>query len=483
MKQQRLYPHRSYTANRALDPFHRSGAQIRALFCGNGTGKTYGSLMEAVLLARGEHPHKPNFPVPNEGWIISSSAGQGERVLMPIFRKIMPHLKTGEWAIRGRPGSQRVEWNNGSLWHLLSSEADPDTFAGAEPDWIAMDEEAKAAVADECFARMRHPHQIMWITLTPLNGMTWVYDKIFNQGKHVWRHGRKESHIGDDEDIEIFRGSPMDNLANLDPKYINDMKKRWGANPKELQVRMSGDFVEFAGLILNEFDEKIHVIEQDPSEYFGDWPDGLTHYMGIDSGLKRPYACILFSVDRNGYFYITDEYYIKDSTEAIHPITRKVGRSYHDHAVFIKQFEGMYNPRLIVIDNDVNSPDPHHPEHKIIKIYRDLDIRLTLAQKKGKREHIALIKNWLRPDEHGISKLRVFRRCPNVIAEAHRWRWANAPKDGRAHSDLEHQSHNHTWACVRYISAFNPRWREDSSRRAYGGSSHDQGMISETIGY
>jgi len=486
-------PYRIYNPNDAQRPFHESQATTRGFFTGNRTGKTRAGAQEALWYAYGEHPYRPEIKPPTKGWVVTPVSESGETVIWPEFKKILPPENTMKdhpvygWKRVMKP-NPRIEFNNNSTIYFKSCKGEEQSFEGASLNYVWIDEEATPAVYSACSARLSEKWRSMWMTLTPLHGMTWTYDAVYLKA-----HNNPIA-SGERFDFEVFHGTPYDNLANLEPGYIeNELIAK--CVEEELEARLYGRFVFFAGLILSEFNPAVHVIDARPEDVFPDFPRGMTHYIGIDNALARPFATVVLSVDRDGYFYITDEYYVPDS--------RKLNWGYDDHAQNVKIMQDYYNPALMVIDNDVNQPDPHSPKYSIMDIYRKRGVkRLALAQKRDKYKQIVTMKSWLKiPEAPDVPKLRVFRyphRCiqqdflPGNMAERNwaiwemqRWRWADKPKGDKDHSEAEHPSNNHLMAGCRYISKFNPRYRENQSRvmyrKGYGPKSSPR--ISEKIGY
>ncbi len=67
-----------------------------------------------------------------------------------------------------------------------------EKFQGASLDFVWFDEEPPKDVYDECRMRVIDRVGDIWGTMTPLKGLTWVYDEIYLNSagdNEIW-HGR-----------------------------------------------------------------------------------------------------------------------------------------------------------------------------------------------------------------------------------------------------------------------------------------------------
>src|SRR3546814_19732760 len=54
-----------------------------------------------------------------------------------------------------------------------------DKFAGVPRHWVHFDEEPPKPIYNECLARLVDYNGDHWITMTPVEGMTWIYDDLY----------------------------------------------------------------------------------------------------------------------------------------------------------------------------------------------------------------------------------------------------------------------------------------------------------------
>src|SRR5213078_4149038 len=71
---------------------------------------------------------------------------------------------------------------NESTIEFMSYEQDTEKFAGTSRHGIWFDEEPPQDIYTECLLRTLDVGGDVWITMTPVEGMTWVYDDLYIAG-------------------------------------------------------------------------------------------------------------------------------------------------------------------------------------------------------------------------------------------------------------------------------------------------------------
>ena len=141
-----------------------------------------------------------------------------------------------------------------------------EKFQGASLDFVWFDEEPPALSQSECRMRVLDRAGDIFGTMTPLKGMTFVYDEIYMNRR------------GDPEVWYEF-------MEWADNPYLDkrEVKLMSGAmDDKALASRRYGRFAVGEGLVYPEFDERVHVIP--PFALPADWQDVIS----IDPGLHNP---------------------------------------------------------------------------------------------------------------------------------------------------------------------------------------------------
>jgi phage terminase large subunit-like protein len=148
----------------------------RVVLAGNRTGKSEGSIYEAMLAVLGLHPTR-DFPKSGKAWIVSLDFNMTESTILPMFEEFMPrHIKErSHWS--GKSYCWTIKRPDGGIWKVWfkSSEAGRDKFQSAKLDFIVFDEEPKRTdIFSECEARLIDKAGIWWMAATPLRGTQWL---------------------------------------------------------------------------------------------------------------------------------------------------------------------------------------------------------------------------------------------------------------------------------------------------------------------
>lgn len=157
---------------------------------------------------------------------------------------------------------------------------------GAGKVLIWFDEEPPKDLFEECFVRQEAGITLrILMTMTPIKGMTWVYDDIYLKTSNA--------------DYYVSEADWDDNPW-LTEEQKNVMMR--GLSKEALEVRKKGKFMRRVGLVCPWFQRSIHVVEM------SEIPHGDT-FFGIDFGFSNP-ACGLYArVDYDNNLYIFDGFY------------------------------------------------------------------------------------------------------------------------------------------------------------------------------
>lgn len=254
--------------------FFKSKADGRWIIAGNRAGKTRAEMRECAWWMTGTHPYR-DIPEITHGWCVTLDRDFALSVLLPILLEFLPPSLVGKIE---KGDVVRVHMKSGSTLTFRTYGQGWQKFQGAKIHYAAFDEECPEDVYDEVMVRLidlKGPH---WVAMTPLMGKTWVYKRII-----------EPTH--DPREYKVFSWSTTDN-PHVDPKRV---KKTFGRMAPEIQLaRMSGQFVDLTGLIWPEFDEKIHMVEE------FDLPQHWKLWVGLDGGVRHPFACVCGATDERG---------------------------------------------------------------------------------------------------------------------------------------------------------------------------------------
>jgi len=402
--------------------FHKSTKRNRWIFGGNRSGKSQCGAVETVWLARGIHPFRKN-KANVEGWVVSLS----QQVQRDVAQQKILYYLNPDWIqevvmLSGRKSSL----NNGVIDYILiknifggvskigfkTCDQGREKFQGTSLDFVWFDEEPPRDIYIECKMRVMDKCGDIFGTMTPLKGLTWVYDEIY---------------LNSNEDKEIFviQMEWADNPF-LKKEEIDAMTKTLGAS--EVESRRYGKFNAESGLVYQEFEPDVHIIE--PFSVPKEWYDNIS----IDPGLHNPTSCHWYAVDYDGNVYVIAEHY-------------EAGQNIDYHAKVIKQkCENLgwqkRNGNFIeaLIDPAANQRTLSS-EKTVSELFYDNGILVNTKVNKDLFTGISRVKSYLRNGNNEV-RLYIFNTCVNMIREIKSYWWGEADtpikKDDHAMDDLRY---------------------------------------------
>jgi len=278
-----LQPLKYAKAHFKQQEFFDSLKPIRVLFWGNRVGKTEGCAQEVVRYLTHTHPHK-EIVLPIEVWCACPSYDMQKETTQKKLERYLPadsiehitYVKSGVWG--------EIRLKTGDKISFKSYEQGREKFQGAGKRLIWFDEEPPKDIWQECVVRAEAgvPLDII-MSMTPIKGMTWVYDDLFMQT------GRS--------DLFISEAGWDDN-----PWLGEDQKDQMAANLSDeaIQVRRFGKFVQRVGLVCNWWDREKNLSEYGATNH--DW----SYYEILDGGFSDPAAWLLCGVDQDDNVHIVD---------------------------------------------------------------------------------------------------------------------------------------------------------------------------------
>lgn len=297
--------------------FHKSKARNRWVFGGNRTGKTECGAVEAVWFARGIHPFR-SIDKPTSGWVVSLT-GEVQRDVAQ--KKVLSYLPR-EWihsivmkkGRRDNPDGGIIDFilvkslHGGlSVIGFKSCDQGRSVFQGTSLDWVWFDEEPPQDIYQECRMRVLDKRGDIWGTMTPLLGLTWVYNDIYlnTDDPEIWHQTMS------------WRDNPY-----LDKEELALMERV--LSKEERRSRQYGEFASKSGLVYPEFDQRINVIEP------FDVPKHWQSMISIDPGFVNPLSAHWYAVDGDGNIFVVAEHFAagKDCawhSQRIKEISRQLG--------------------------------------------------------------------------------------------------------------------------------------------------------------
>lgn len=436
-----------YTPHDKQKHFHQSTDFGRLYMGGNRSGKTYGAIVEDIWWCTGKHPYIETPPPPVRGRVVGVSFKEGvEQILLPLFKRLTPpsELKGGSWESAYSARLNMLTFANGSTIEFMSYDQDIEKFAGTSRHFIHFDEEPPKGVFDECLMRIADTEGRYWISMTPVEGITWLFDKIYepitlsddleiieppgpNHGQVV----RSQAH-----EVTIIE---VDQEENPHLSALGRERSMRTLDDEDKEARKSGKFVEMSGLVYKAFNPKVHVIPQflPPKEW--DW------YCSFDHGWNNPTAILWHAVDPEGTVYTFSEIY-------------ESGKTVEEHSTALLMREAVWGrePDLRVGDpamNQVNgitatSVIQEYARHGVYisteQIPRDVSIGVMKIQQYLKMNPRTNKPKWY-----------IMDNCVNLIREMRRLRWKkyeSKKKQGENNkSEQIHKKDDHACDSVRYF--------------------------------
>ena len=403
--------------------FHKSKKRNRWVFGGNRTGKTECGAVETIWLSLGIHPYKQNKKQ-TECWVVSLSTRVQKEVAQAKILKYLPKSNIVDFIMsegkKSSPESGIIECiivknifgNISKIW-FKSCEEGREKFQGASLDFVWFDEEPPEDIYQECKMRVLDKCGEIFGTMTPLKGLTYIYNQIYLNS------------LNDDEIFYIFiswEDNPYLNKKEIE-RLSNSLSK------DEIESRKFGRFSSIdSGLVYTEFDINTHVIE--PFNVPEDWQDILS----IDPGLSNPLSCHWYARDYDGNVYVIAEHYAENKTIEY-------------HADKIKNISNSLNWKQLsngmietLIDSAANQKTLSS-QKSVTELFYENGIACNPKINKDVLSGISKVKTYLK-NINGKTRLYIFSNCTNLIREIKSYRWSShdspIKKDDHALDELRY---------------------------------------------
>ena len=281
-----------------------------------------------------------------------------------------------------------------------------DKFQGTSLDFVWFDEEPPRDIYEECRMRLLDRAGHMFGTMTPLKGLTWVYDEIY----------LNESGNPETWNITMeWADNPY-----LKPAEIEMMTKSMSAD--ELESRRFGKFAAQGGLVYPEFEQCEHVIAPFPVP--PEWYDNIS----IDPGLSNPLSAHWYAVDYDGNIYVIAEHY-------------EAGKDIAHHAGRIKEICARLNwhkdrsGNIGALIDSAASQRTLAANKSVCELFIEHGISVNPRVNKDMFSGIQRVKARLRGAD-GRAKLFIFKNCVNLIREIKGYFWGDddSPKKKNDHA-------------------------------------------------
>jgi len=423
-----------YRPHPKQERFHRSPAKRRLYIGGNRSGKTTGGVIEDLWWLTGRHPYRETPEPPIRGRVVGVDFLNGiQKIILPEFQRWTPvsDLRGGSWSTAYDKLERVLHFENGSFVEFMSYDQDLDKFAGTSRHFIHFDEEPPEDIYTENRLRTVDTGGEIWFTMTPVEGMTWIYDRVYLPGQ------RGE---GNADVIEVdIRENPHLNQTEID-EVLSEL------DDDERKARAEGKFVQLGGLIYKNFDPSpggLHVLEKSVIP-----PRDWLWCASVDHGFNNPTAWLWHAVSPDGRIITFYEHYRSGWTIDSH--AKEVMR------INTEIFERA--PDYYIGDPTIRNTDPITGT-SIHEEYIKYGIPIILGN-NDVSAGIIRVARYLKRRDDGVPNWRVTPDCINLIKEMQRYRWktyANKKLSNANNAqEVPHKKDDHACDSLRYFIMSRP---------------------------
>lgn len=423
--------------------FHQGPQKGKLFIGGNRSGKTVGGGAESTMRLMKKHKYRPELnQIPGiiRGRIVTTDLVEGlHNIVLPEMARWIPpsELINGSWEDSYDKALRKLTLANGSWVEFMTYEQDTVKFAGTSRHFIWFDEEPPKPIWDECRARLIDTGGEWYITMTPVEGLTWTFETIYEPG------------ISGKLDYLIIP-IDMDENPHLDTAEIDVFFQ--GMSDDDVKARKHGQYIPKGGFVYasiltddNFIDPVVPPIE------------GWMHFAGMDHGFTNPTCWLWGAVDKEGRLVIYHEYYAS-------------GLLVNQHAKTVLETNKKLNriPSYYVGDPSIRNTDPitgtsvhlEYVQHGVPIVLGNND------QKAGIQAVSRLLKGIGINQEDGTTKwypkLFITRDCVNLISELKTLQWEvwrdKKSQHDRNRKEEQKKKNDHAADTLRYMVASRPEF-------------------------
>lgn len=413
----------------------------KAFFGGNGSGKTFIGLTDDLVQAvpsefLPEHLRQYKRWEPPFHCRIISPKWSVTDVVVEKLRALVPKqaLWKGSFDDAFSKQKMRLQFDCGSRFLFNTADQDRDAHSAVELHRVHFDEEPPGeqgfGIYTENLVRLRSamPHAQVMFTMTPLFGLSWTYDEVWEKREN--------------EDVFCVVASMRDNPF-IDAKA---MIKALDYLPEaERQAIIEGNFVHLHGMVLGEWELERNVCEPLTIE---EVHSASMIIVSIDPGISQA-AVTWNAFDKYNRQVVFDERYPANSPHTnVDQIAKSIREANRDWRLRDSSIIYVIDPsarnRVLTNGEDVEG------------VFAREGIYTSPGQ-NPLRAGILELRSRV-----SSGSLRVSKECTNTLKEQARWVIHKDESDtSRSKESFQTKGPHHCWDTIRYAAMFSP-WTHTS---------------------
>lgn len=437
----------AYKPHPKQEAFHKSTAFGRWFLGGNRSGKSVAGVVEDLWWATKRHPyHRIDSHLQIRGRVVGVDFTNGcEGILFPIFKRwlVPSDLVNGSWEDSYNRMERTLFFADGSFVEFKSSDQDLDKHAGTSRHFIHFDEEPPKLIFDENLLRIVDTGGKWWLTMTPVNGMTWVYDQLWERVAHEDFEPADPFPVGY---LDIFEVEMDEN-----PHLSLDAKERalMFLDADTRKKREKGLFIPRGGRVFKEYFESTHFQKE------VGWrpPKSWKIYTSTDYGMRNPTAHLYHAVHPDGFPIVTfHEFYGSDTT-------------IKEWAKLMLDFEREEGLEIYMRTGDPNMKQRMGTGSSVLAEYWEEGIQIGVESvPKDPSIGIERMTQYFSIDpKTNVPYWTITQECPAFNKELKRLEWESyaSPKleDRNNPQEKVHKKNDHAFDSAKYFATFMPDLR------------------------
>jgi hypothetical protein len=319
-----------YKMHEVANEYFNSEADIRAIFKGNQGGGTITSMRDIVLRLLGIHPVEKRNRLSDPIRCVSKCKPKNdedeENQQYVEFMRLMPNefVKKDLTSRNNHIIIRDPHAGSDNKVEFMSKMQDLDAYMSVQRSAYYQDEEIERVKWDESLIRLLIPGSKgmggdTTITLTPVKGLDWTYDSIWEKAEKIYRSQTIHNAFGLPRietkkltsGIEAFCWATDDNPV-MDAETLQRHFDKWdipgvaAKDNEDLAMRRYGVFRQVSGRIYKSFDENIHKISWDKL-WNADTFRYYWHFRMIDYHPSKPWYVSWVAVSPTHEWYVWNE--------------------------------------------------------------------------------------------------------------------------------------------------------------------------------